>query len=62
LPSDNAYLFAYAVGMFISGPLAERMNLKLCLGVGMICSGAACALLGLAYFLVSSMIRGALNG
>ena len=47
---DNAYLFTYAIGMFISGPVVERLNLAHCLGVGMIFSGVFCFCLGLAYF------------
>ncbi|KAK6174017.1 hypothetical protein SNE40_017369 [Patella caerulea] len=47
---DVAFLFSYAVGMFISGHVAERMSLRYFLSAGMIISGFLCALFGLGYF------------
>ncbi|WAR06085.1 G6PT3-like protein [Mya arenaria] len=47
---DLAYLFAYAVGMFCSGHIAERMNLRYFLSLGMILSGAFTAAFGFGYF------------
>ena len=67
---DNAYLFAYAVGMFVSGPVVERLNLRNCLGFGMIASGVLSLMLGLAfywqihslaYFVVFMAISGLIN-
>lgn len=43
---DLAFLFAYAVGMFCSGHIAERMNLRYFLTIGMIGSGFFTALFG----------------
>ncbi|KAL3886701.1 hypothetical protein ACJMK2_026680 [Sinanodonta woodiana] len=48
---DLAYLFAYAVGMFISGHVAERMNMRYFLSLGMILSGIFTAAFGMGYFL-----------
>ncbi|XP_034942099.1 glucose-6-phosphate exchanger SLC37A2 isoform X2 [Chelonus insularis] len=45
---DSAFLFAYAFSMFFSGILAERMNLRYYLSLGMIASGIASYLLGIA--------------
>lgn len=47
---DLAYLFAYAVGMFLSGHVAERMNLRHFLSLGMLLSGLLTALFGMGYF------------
>lgn len=47
---DYAFLISYAVGMFISGPLAERLHLARYLGVGMVLSGITTASIGAAYF------------
>ncbi|XP_061188985.1 glucose-6-phosphate exchanger SLC37A2-like isoform X2 [Saccostrea echinata] len=47
---DLAYLFAYAVGMFLSGHIAERMNLRIFLSMGMIGSGIMTAMFGMGYF------------
>ncbi|KAJ8034605.1 Glucose-6-phosphate exchanger SLC37A2 [Holothuria leucospilota] len=47
---DYAYLFAYAVGMFISGHIAERMDLRYFLTLGMLLSGLFTATLGFAFF------------
>ncbi|XP_071528540.1 LOW QUALITY PROTEIN: glucose-6-phosphate exchanger SLC37A2-like [Panulirus ornatus] len=48
---DSAFLFAYAFGMFISGIVAERIDLRYFLSVGMILSGAFCCMFGLGYTL-----------
>ena len=47
---DTAYLFSYAFFMFWSGLLAERMDLRYFLSLGMIFSGFFTFLFGLAYF------------
>lgn len=47
---DLAYLFSYAVGMFLSGHIAERMNLRIFLSMGMIGSGIMTAMFGMGYF------------
>ncbi|XP_074000170.1 major facilitator superfamily transporter 16 isoform X2 [Rhodnius prolixus] len=46
---DSAFLFAYAVAMFASGFIAERISLRYFLAVGMITSGISCYLFGIAY-------------
>lgn len=53
---DLAYLFAYAVGMFCSGHIAERMNLRHFLSLGMITSGILTAAFGAGYFLGIHML------
>lgn len=64
---DYAFLFAYAIGMFISGHLAERLNLRYFLSGGMLLSGLFTALFGLAryweihslpYFIVVQILGG----
>ncbi|XP_039294978.1 glucose-6-phosphate exchanger SLC37A2 isoform X2 [Nilaparvata lugens] len=45
---DSSFLFAYAAAMFISGIVAERVNLRYFLTVGMIMSGISCCLMGVA--------------
>uniref|UniRef100_A0A674IIN1 Glucose-6-phosphate exchanger SLC37A2 n=1 Tax=Terrapene triunguis TaxID=2587831 RepID=A0A674IIN1_9SAUR len=47
---DNAFLVAYAIGMFISGIFGERLPLRYYLSGGMVLSGMFTALFGLAYF------------
>ncbi|KAM9114009.1 glucose-6-phosphate exchanger SLC37A2 [Pangshura tecta] len=47
---DNAFLVAYAIGMFISGIFGERLPLRFYLSGGMVLSGMFTALFGLAYF------------
>ncbi|XP_041470298.1 glucose-6-phosphate exchanger SLC37A2-like isoform X2 [Lytechinus variegatus] len=47
---DYAYLFAYALGMFASGHIGERMDLRYFLSFGMIMSGFWTAMVGMAYF------------
>ncbi|XP_076061668.1 major facilitator superfamily transporter 16 isoform X1 [Oratosquilla oratoria] len=48
---DSSFLFAYAGGMFISGIIAERVNLSLFLSCGMILSGVFIALFGIGHAL-----------
>lgn len=45
---DLSFLLAYAVAMFISGLIAERMSLRYFLSLGMILSGFFCYLFGVA--------------
>lgn len=45
---DSAFLFAYAIAMFASGFIAERINLRYFLSVGMLLSGIFCYLFGIA--------------
>lgn len=47
---DLAFLFSYAVGMFFSGLLAEHMDLRHFLTVGMLASGLFSIAFGLGYF------------
>ncbi|XP_071843518.1 glucose-6-phosphate exchanger SLC37A2-like isoform X2 [Apostichopus japonicus] len=47
---DYAYLFAYALGMFCSGHIAERMDLRYFLTLGMLLSGLFTSAMGFAYF------------
>ncbi|CAM4686627.1 glucose-6-phosphate exchanger SLC37A2 [Caretta caretta] len=47
---DNAFLVAYAIGMFISGIFGERLPLRYYLSGGMVLSGVFTSLFGLAYF------------
>jgi len=46
---DTSYLFSYAFFMFGSGFVAERMDLRYYLALGMIASGVSTFLFGLAY-------------
>lgn len=46
---DSSFLFAYAVSMFLSGMVAERIDLRIFLSAGMVLSGAFCAMFGLGY-------------
>ncbi|KAG8238699.1 hypothetical protein J437_LFUL018389 [Ladona fulva] len=46
---DSAFLFCYAGAMFVSGFIAERVNLRYFLALGMIFSGIASYLLGLTH-------------
>ncbi|KAG0728302.1 Glucose-6-phosphate exchanger SLC37A2 [Chionoecetes opilio] len=48
---DSSFLFAYAFGMFLSGIVAERVDLRLFLSFGMVLSGLFCAMFGLGYIL-----------
>ncbi|EFN82029.1 Sugar phosphate exchanger 2 [Harpegnathos saltator] len=45
---DSSFLFAYAAAMFVSGIIAERVNLRYFLSLGMIASGISCYLFGIA--------------
>ncbi|OTF82656.1 hypothetical protein BLA29_010846 [Euroglyphus maynei] len=47
---DSAFLFAYAFGMFFSGFLAERCNLRYFLAMGMLFSGLLNWAIGLSYY------------
>ncbi|OWK17338.1 SLC37A2 [Cervus elaphus hippelaphus] len=47
---DNAFLVAYAIGMFISGIFGERLPLRYYLTAGMLLSGLFTSLFGLGYF------------
>lgn len=44
---DSAFLFSYAAAMFLSGFIADRVNLRYFLSLGMLLSGAFCYLFGL---------------
>lgn len=44
---DSAFLFSYAIAMFISGFIAERVNLRYFLSLGMLFSGLFCYLFGI---------------
>ncbi|XP_068238217.1 glucose-6-phosphate exchanger SLC37A2 [Palaemon carinicauda] len=46
---DSSFLFAYAFGIFVSGTIAERMDLRVFLGIGMILSGLFNVMFGLGY-------------
>eukprot|EP00210_Caulerpa_lentillifera_P006967 g6662.t1 len=48
---DFAFLFSYAIGVFLSGRLADRSNLRHFLLWGMLGSGASVFCFGLGYFL-----------
>ncbi|XP_072762406.1 glucose-6-phosphate exchanger SLC37A2 isoform X2 [Anoplolepis gracilipes] len=45
---DSAFLFAYAAAMFLSGFIAERVNLRYFLSFGMLASGISSYLFGIA--------------
>ncbi|XP_032314909.1 glucose-6-phosphate exchanger SLC37A1 isoform X2 [Camelus ferus] len=47
---DYAFLCAYAVGMYLSGVIGERLPIRYYLTAGMLASGALTALFGLGYF------------
>lgn len=47
---DLAFLFSYAVGMFFSGFVAEHMDLRHFLTIGMLSSGLFTVLFGMGYF------------
>ncbi|KAF5743598.1 putative Glycerol-3-phosphate transporter [Tripterygium wilfordii] len=48
---DVAFLSAYAIGMFFSGHLGDRMNLRYFLTVGMVGTGLFTSLFGVGYWL-----------
>lgn len=47
---DVAFLLCYATGMYFAGHLGDRLDLRLFLSTGMIGSGIAVCLFGMAYF------------
>ncbi|CAK8694883.1 glucose-6-phosphate exchanger SLC37A2-like [Clavelina lepadiformis] len=47
---DYAFLFTYAIGMFISGMIAERMSLRYFLSIGMIFTGLFTSMFGMGYY------------
>ncbi|XP_072115933.1 glucose-6-phosphate exchanger SLC37A1-like [Mobula birostris] len=47
---DYSFLCAYAVGMYASGIIGERLSIRLYLTVGMLASGLFTALFGMGYF------------
>lgn len=47
---DVAFLFVYAIGMYFSGHVGDRMDLRLFLTVGMVGTGIFTALFGLGYW------------
>uniref|UniRef100_T1ITN0 Sugar phosphate exchanger 3 n=1 Tax=Strigamia maritima TaxID=126957 RepID=T1ITN0_STRMM len=46
---DSSFLFSYAIAMYFSGSIAERVNLRYFLSLGMIASGIGVYLFGIAY-------------
>ncbi|CAN1754800.1 Putative glycerol-3-phosphate transporter 1 [Linum perenne] len=48
---DLAFLAVYAIGMFFSGHLGDRMNLRVFLAIGMLGTGLFTALFGAGYWL-----------
>ena len=46
---DTSYLVSYAIFMFVSGLVAERMDLRIFLTVGMLTSGLLTMMFGAAY-------------
>ena len=48
---DLVFLISYSISMYINGMIAERMNLRYFLTIGMILAGICNALFGLAYYL-----------
>lgn len=46
---DSFFLFAYAFGVFVSGAIGERMDLRIFLFIGMVLSGLFNIMFGLAY-------------
>ncbi|KAG7260677.1 hypothetical protein CRUP_015499 [Coryphaenoides rupestris] len=46
---DYSFLCAYAIGMYLSGIIGERLPIRLYLTVGMLCSGLFTCLFGLGY-------------
>lgn len=53
---DASWAWAYAVGMFISGYIADRVDLRLYLGIGMILSAASCSMFGFGFYFGSKGI------
>jgi OPA family glycerol-3-phosphate transporter-like MFS transporter 1/2 len=48
---DTSYLFSYSFFMFLSGFVAERVNLRYFLSLGMLMSGLLTVMFGMAYTL-----------
>lgn len=64
---DSAFLFSYAIAMFASGFIAERVSLRYFLSVGMLFSGIFCYLFGMgkvydihsiSYFVIVQILAG----
>lgn len=47
---DLAFLFVYAIGMFFSGHIGDRMNLRIFLTIGMVGTGLFTTLFGVGYW------------
>ncbi|GJX51187.1 putative glycerol-3-phosphate transporter 1, partial [Tanacetum coccineum] len=47
---DLAFLFVYAAGMFFSGHIGDRMNLRIFLTIGMVGTGIFTSLFGVGYW------------
>ncbi|KAK9061080.1 hypothetical protein SSX86_018260 [Deinandra increscens subsp. villosa] len=47
---DLAFLFVYSIGMFFSGHIGDRMNLRIFLTIGMIGTGLFTSLFGIGYW------------
>ncbi|KAJ0442846.1 putative ABC-type glycerol 3-phosphate transporter [Helianthus annuus] len=47
---DLAFLFVYSIGMFFSGHIGDRMNLRIFLTIGMIGTGLFTSLFGVGYW------------
>lgn len=47
---DLAFLFVYAIGMFFSGHIGDRMNLRIFLTIGMVGTGLFTSLFGVGYW------------
>ncbi|KAK1431581.1 hypothetical protein QVD17_08041 [Tagetes erecta] len=47
---DLAFLFVYSIGMFFSGHIGDRMNLRIFLTIGMIGTGLFTSLYGIGYW------------
>ena len=53
---DASYLMSYAAFMFVSGTIAERVNLRYFLSIGMVLSGSFTILFGLGkYWTIHSL-------
>ena len=47
---DLAFLFVYSIGMFFSGHIGDRMNLRIFLTIGMVGAGLFTSLFGIGYW------------
>lgn len=63
---DSAFLFSYAISMFVSGLIAERVNLRYFLSLGMLLSGIFSYMFGMGkilnihvlwYYLIFQVIK-----